>query len=292
MRTLFAFSLTFISGLVAAFILPYNMITPGVLIGGHSNLKNDCFACHSAFQGSSSTKCIVCHKIETIGKNSKYKKSSISINLFHKSILRNDCFACHTEHNGLSRELATDRFTHDLLKADIRSNCTYCHLNDKPVTPVHAATNINCSECHNTSDWKQASFSHDKFTGKIQCSSCHLTKKPADAIHNFSSTEINCATCHSTDAWTPANYDHDKYFVFDENHTSKCSNCHNLINSFKTYTCYNCHKHNREETIREHDKEGIRNIDNCVKCHRSGNEHDAGKEGRRKERESDERENE
>ena len=282
LRTLIAFLATVAVGAMAILIFPYNMVTPGVLIGGHSNLKNNCFACHSAFAGSAPEKCMVCHKPESIGKKVKAEKTATSVNLFHMSLLRNDCFACHTEHNGLSREFATNRFTHELLAADLSKKCSYCHSADEPDNDMHRTVDVNCSECHNISDWKKAEFNHSRFAEKTACIKCHSSDKPKDGIHNFSSADVNCKTCHSTEAWKPASYDHNNYFVFDGNHPSKCDNCHTRMNNFKVYTCYNCHEHSRDRIASKHLEEGIRNFDNCVKCHRSGNEHDGneGGEGR------------
>jgi hypothetical protein len=42
--------------------------------------------------------------------------------------------------------------------------------------------------------------------------------------------------------------------------------CH-AGNNFKTHTCTSCHAHEKSRMIEEHLEEGIRNIDNCVRCH-------------------------
>jgi hypothetical protein len=77
-----------------------------------------------------------------------------------------------------------------------------------------------------------------------------------------------CAQCHQTQAWKPATFDHDKHFLLDENHNVSCVTCH-AANDYSKYTCYGCHEHTPENVLREHREEGIRNLDNCVRCHRS-----------------------
>ena len=41
------------------------------------------------------------------------------------------------------------------------------------------------------------------------------------------------------------------------------------------YTCYGCHEHSRSKIREEHLEEGIRDYENCVECHRSGDEDEA-----------------
>jgi hypothetical protein len=56
-----------------------------------------------------------------------------------------------------------------------------------------------------------------------------------------------------------------------------------VANDYKKYTCYGCHEHTPAKIKREHLEEGIRNFDNCVECHRSGDK-DEAKGGEGKER--------
>ncbi len=48
-------------------LVPHLMISPGKPIDAHAKLTTDCFACHTAFFGSSPEKCIACHKVAEIG---------------------------------------------------------------------------------------------------------------------------------------------------------------------------------------------------------------------------------
>jgi hypothetical protein len=40
----------------------------------------------------------------------------------------------------------------------------------------------------------------------------------------------------------------------------------------------NCHEHSPSRIASEHLEEGIRNYNNCIKCHRSASEHGEGRE--------------
>ena len=50
-----------------AFAYPHLMVSPGPLVGDHAELTKNCFACHAAFRGASSERCVVCHALPDIG---------------------------------------------------------------------------------------------------------------------------------------------------------------------------------------------------------------------------------
>ena len=50
--------------------------------------------------------------------------------------------------------------------------------------------------------------------------------------------------------------------------SNACATCH-LSGNYKQYTCHGCHEHQQARIIAEHREEGITNIQNCVRCHRS-----------------------
>src|SRR3546814_13592537 len=55
-----------------------------------------------------------------------------------------------------------------------------------------------------------------------------------------------------------------------------------LNNNYKQYTCYGCHEHQPTKIITKHREEGLTNIENCVRCHRSAHGEAAGEhEGER-----------
>lgn len=293
-RTLFFFALTLILGLTAVFLFPYYTINPGVLVKGHTNLQNNCFACHSIGKGAPTEKCISCHQLKDIGLKTVaavvIEKPNNKTNLLHKSIKDIKCYYCHTEHNGLSRENATLNFTHSVLPKQMLNNCAGCHIDKKPDNNIHNVILSDCSNCHTTDKWKRAEFKHQLLGEKQNdCRSCHSNKIPDDGLHKGLEVTVQCLQCHNTNAWKPSTFDHIKYFRFDENHPSDCKNCHNNQNDYKLYTCYNCHEHQLARISEKHLEEGIRDFNNCVKCHRSGDEDEieGGKHNRNGEREDD-----
>jgi len=264
-------------GLIGILIFPYYTINPGVVIEDHSMLKNDCLSCHSLGEGAQTQKCIKCHRPAEIGLKLVNEIERVDLNnksnLLHQSITDIQCFDCHTEHNGLSKENATLNFRHDILNIELQSECTKCHLPQKPDDDIHKDLMLNCSECHSNESWSPSNFEHE-LLGKRRndCKSCHESKRPVDVLHKSLGFSAQCFQCHTINGWKPSTFDHTKYFRFDVNHPSDCTNCHNLNKTFDTYTCYNCHEHNPKRIEKKHLKEGIRNFGNCVECHRSGDE--------------------
>ena len=65
---------------------------------------------------------------------------------------------------------------------------------------------------------------------------------------------------------------------------SECSVCHqDAPRSYRTYTCYGCHEHSPARVAAEHREEGVRNLDDCVRCHATGREHEGrGERGERR----------
>ena len=199
----------------------------------------------------------------------------------HKQ-LETDCFACHAPLRGSRSE-----------------RCVACHQPDqigrltttglpiastKSPVPFHQKlTEQNCVACHSDHAGtrrflKQGRFDHSLLQAATRdlCQDCH--KPPADALHQ--QIAGNCRQCHEQNRWTPATFEHDKYFVLDRDHNARCVTCH-VGNDYKAYTCYGCHEHSLGSIRRKHIEEGIRNFDDCVECHRSGDEHDirGGRDG-------------
>ena len=203
--------------------------------------------------------------------------------------LATDCFACHTTFVGctpkkciachkvdeigikttkglpIAKEKKNVSFHQKLIKTD----CVSCHSDHKGVKPFRPISH----------------FSHNLLepTLQKQCENCH--SNPGDSLHM--KFDVKCAQCHSQEAWIPATFDHEKYFRFDRHHNTECATCH-VSNDYVTYTCYGCHEHSRSEIREEHVEEGIYDYENCVECHRSGDEDEAknlwrsrGREGSR-----------
>jgi hypothetical protein len=220
-------AINLIAILLLVIFFPHLMISPGDPIEAHAELTTDCFACHTPFIGSPPEKCIVCHKVEDIGRITTKglaigtEKKNVA---FHQQLIEEDCVACHSDHKGVKAFRPISQFSHNLLESTLQQ----------------------------------------------QCDSCHST--PVDDLHQ--KIKGNCGQCHTQDAWTPATFDHAQYFRFDRHHTTECETCH-INNDYTNYTCYGCHEHSRSKIREEHVEEGIRDYENCVECHRSGDEDEA-----------------
>lgn len=246
---------------------PYLMLNPGKLTAVHQELSSKCTSCHDVFWGISTEKCIECHKLSEIGKDSLGNTNSV---LFHENLKNQACTSCHTDHKGINSSISLSKFNHGLFPLTEQTNCNSCHT--KPTDQLHRPLSNACNECHTTNDWKSTTtFNHNMIqdSTKNNCITCH--QSPNDNLH--SNFKNNCTSCHNTNKWTPANFEHSKYFVLDKKHNAKCTTCHTTSN-YKNYTCYGCHEHSERKIMSEHQEEGITNFNNCVKCHRSGNEHD------------------
>lgn len=187
------------------------------------------------------------------------------------SALQRDCFACHAPFLGASSE-----------------RCATCHktaeigLRTTRGVPLSARglkasfhqqlSEANCMACHTDHKGDAAvarkglTFSHAllRTDARERCASCHT--RPDDTLH--AKLGDGCQQCHSTQAWKPSSFDHAKLFVLDRDHEAPCATCH-VGNNYKRYTCYGCHEHTPAKTLAQHAEEGVRNIDNCVACHRS-----------------------
>lgn len=196
--------------------------------------------------------------------------------------LATDCFACHTAFLGsrpdkciachqvaeiglrttkglpIDKESKSVAFHQKLLEDD----CVACHSDHKGVQPFRPI----------------GQFSHQLLapTLRQQCDSCH--HKPGDSLHQ--NIEGTCTECHSQDGWLPATFDHQRYFRFDRHHDSLCERCH-IDNDYARYSCYGCHEHSRSKIREEHVEEGIYDYEECVECHRSGDEDEAERNWKR-----------
>lgn len=252
------------------------MLNPGDLVKGHQDIKDKCASCHKPFWGIENDRCITCHKLSEIGKDSDSINSVNGNNkniLFHGKLMNTECTLCHTDHEGIKPVRPVSNFDHSLLSPETKSNCNDCH--GIPSDKLHSQISNNCSNCHNTDSWKfSGKFDHNLIQGvnKNECLACH--KKHEDSFHrSLTSENENCSKCHSTDKWKPSTFDHRLYFVLDKDHNAKCGICH-TNNNFSQYTCYGCHEHSESNISGKHIEEGINNFSDCVSCHKSGDEHD------------------
>jgi hypothetical protein len=209
--------------------------------------------------------------------------------------LATDCFACHTPFLG-SRPAKCIQ-CHKVAEIGIKTTTGLSVSKEKKNVAFHQKlTEDNCIGCHSDHRGVQAfrpigQFSHQLIEPAVraQCDGCH--SRPGDALHR--KIKGNCRECHTEQGWLPATFDHEQYFRFDKHHTTECETCH-VDSDYSSYTCYGCHEHSRSEIREEHVEEGIYDYENCVECHRSGDEEEAEylwrkKRGRQGETEKDER---
>jgi hypothetical protein len=193
----------------------------------------------------------------------------------HTELAEASCYKCHALGRGVPAQ-----------------NCLACHklkdigvvstkgvkLNPHIHLPFHQHLLANdCRRCHLEHRGSQAyrspqSFSHDLLQPAVRedCASCH--RKPADELHRQAGNQ--CLECHQAYRWKPASFAHEEFFRFDRHHPAQCNLCH-VQTSFKSYTCYECHEHSPAKIEAEHLEEGIRDFDDCARCHRSGDEDEA-----------------
>ncbi len=264
--------------------LPEVTVSPGDVIVGHEEIANNCTDCHSPFRGTPSENCIACHPLVDIGIRTTEGTSIATAEdspAFHQALIEPACTQCHSDHVGVGRPGATAVFTHELLRKDILSTCGDCHGERTPKDDLHMAAPTNCGSCHGFEAWTPATFDHamlptDQAAG---CVTCHGTVRPGDDLHRQAGDD--CGSCHGVRAWLPATFEHEKYFRFDRHHpASDCQSCH--PDALDRYTCYGCHEHSVQGIAREHREEGIREFEDCVECHRSGDEDEAKRRYRSK----------
>ena len=275
MRSLIAFVATVVFSLVLTVLAPDVMVKPGELSAGHQSLNRDCFRCHAALRGATVESCVSCHRPADIGLRTVAgaavpaggpRKVKVA---FHAGLAQSDCTACHLLHTS-ERHRREPVFRHELLAAADRQDCASCHRGQRPSNPLHERVQDACGACHTTETWKGATFDHRRVAGAVACAACHQKDRPADELHRQVTT--GCASCHGTTAWRPATFEHSRYFRFDAHHPSDCRTCHTDPATFSTYSCFGCHAHTPAGIAAEHREEGIRNFDDCVRCHRSGTE--------------------
>jgi hypothetical protein len=269
--------------------LPRLSLSPGPTTRGHADIANDCLGCHTPLRGLPTEKCIHCHRLDSIGIGGRAvlrpTGADTALTGMHNSFAKTDCLECHTDHAGPDPVNATRGFSHEALGSDFRQRCTTCHDGNRPVDDLHRQAGDDCGACHTTTEWKPATFDHRKFGMRQGCTACHAQKRPADDLHRQMGSD--CGACHTTNAWKPATFEHNQYFVLDRDHRTSCGTCHTESGSYKSYTCYGCHEHSQSRILAKHEEEGIANLRDCVRCHRSADEHEGGHEGGREHHEDD-----
>jgi hypothetical protein len=201
--------------------------------------------------------------------------------------LATKCFDCHAPWGGA----ASDRCVtcHALPYIGLRTSKGVALERPRVKSSFHQELMAqDCMACHSDHQKSQLAqvgrkpFSHSllRVAARERCATCHSAPKN-DLHRNLS---VSCGQCHKPERWKPATFDHLKLFVLDRDHNPSCATCH-VNDDFSRYTCYGCHEHQQDRMQAKHQKEGIRDFENCVKCHRSASErHGESGGSRRRER--------
>ena len=185
--------------------------------------------------------------------------------------IEKDCFACHAPWRGA----ASERCTRCHRRADIGLRTT------RGVALRQAALRVpfhqelierDCLACHSDhagaklAERSRQAFSHSMLRPQARplCEGCHIA--PADPIHRDLSAA--CGRCHGPDRWKPSTFDHASLFELDSNHNAPCATCHSG-DDIRRYSCYGCHEHQPAPIRARHLEAGIRNFDDCARCHRN-----------------------
>ncbi len=183
-----------------------------------------------------------------------------------------DCFACHVPFRGVSADRCVT--CHKVADIGIRTTKGAPVKREGDAIPFHQSLiEPNCLACHSDHSGprlvkaSRPAFAHDllKPDVRTQCATCH--RAPATPLHVQAGKD--CASCHNSTAWKPTSFDHSRFFALAGPHNVACATCHTGGN-FARYTCFGCHEHQPDQIRARHVEEGIRNIENCARCHRSG----------------------
>ncbi len=274
------------------------------LTNGHSGVS--CNACHTTpgvFTGLSIS-CVTCHQADfNATTDPAHPNAGFST----------DCTQCHNTSqwrgaqythtaafpltNGHAGKRCSDCHSAGVYTG-LSSDCASCHLDNFQATtrPNHttAGFGTGCTQCHNTTRWQGASFTHPAsfpltnghanrsctvchttpgvYTGlSTTCVSCHQanynnTTNPAHASAGFST---NCTQCHNTTTWLGANFTHPATFPLTNAHAGRsCTACHTTPGVYTglSTTCVSCHQTSYNNTTNPaHAAAGFST--NCTQCH-------------------------
>lgn len=191
------------------------------------------------------------------------------------------CFACHAPFRGASAERCIT--CHKITDIGVRTTAGVTLGSRNRRAAFHQfLAQPDCMACHSDHRGpamvkpRRPSFAHELLRPAVrgQCAACH--RAPPTAIHAKAGN--NCAQCHTQQGWKPATFDHARLFVLTGPHNTACATCH-TGGDYSRYTCFGCHEHQPDQIRAWHAREGITNIENCVRCHRGASAE--GEEGER-----------
>ena len=274
------------------------------LTGAH--IANDCLDCHSQGYSGTSSECISCHT-ENYNLAAEPNHTAAGI--------ASTCEDCHTtnawkpssfDHAGTGFQLDgahTGRQCSDChagTTVGAGPGCYDCHQQNytNAENHVQSAYPHDCTQCHNTTNWEDATFDHDAtnfpLTGAhiaTECQSCHTSgyagtptncsachtenyNLAAEPNHTAAGIASTCEDCHTTNAWKPSSFDHaGTGFQLDGAHAGRqCSDCHAGTTVGAGPGCYDCHQQNYTNT--ENHVQSAYPHD-CTQCHNTTNWEDA-----------------
>ncbi len=253
-------------------------LEPFTFEGRPFDITTNCVTCHrlnDEHNGRFGTECQRCHIPEEWDRVTfNHNETDFPLTGGHARV---ECEVCHAEGKFTGLELL----------------CVACHREDD----AHEGRfGDACYKCHVADGWDQVTFDHNRTMFPLEgahrdvaCEKCHTIERfaftPMDCVACHAEPRVHlgllgtrCADCHTVNAWSPALLPE---HTFPLNHRSRkniaCDVCHDQ-GTFELYTCYNCHEHNPAKIERKHLEEGIRNFQDCMRCHPTGREHEG--EGR------------
>lgn len=106
---------------------------------------------------------------------------------------------------------------------------------------------------------------HQQIPDGVGCYVCHKRDVPAQEFHNKFGR--NCDECHIKSTWMAAKYPHPAWSLSGA-HKARCTRCHvNMAEYEFSYQCWGCH-HDRQGTEKFHADKGMKDITNCIECHK------------------------
>jgi hypothetical protein len=265
--------------------LPFDHARTGyALVGKHRGVA--CLSCHAGQRWNGTpTQCYSCHAKNDV----------------HKGARGTNCANCHNPSDWKSASFDHNRDTgFPLLGKHAGASCAACHgagnairKPSRTCVACHASDDVHkgrngtdCVRCHNSRDWKDSSFDHDKMTRfaltgahkPLECAACH--KQPAHAVKlpvqcigchadddphkgKFGS---DCASCHNVVAWKDrVAFDHalSRFPLVGKHASVACSACHaDKTFAAKGITCQACHAD-------DHHAGTLGAAPSCVNCHNS-----------------------
>jgi Cytochrome c3 len=284
------------------------------LTGAHANAP--CASCHvnnNYNLTSSNTVCVSCHLKDFQGTNNPNHV---------QQAFAQTCQVCHNttawqpaqfDHTKSGFPLTGAHATTPCAQCHVNNNynltntaCVSCHLKDFQGTtsPNHVQANFPqaCQQCHNTTNWGNATFNHAStgwpLTGfhvntpclqchvngnynltsaNTACVSCHLKDYQAtnDPNHAQAGFPTTCQQCHNTTDWGSGTFNHAStgWALTGFHATVSCQQCHVNANYKLTSAntqCASCHMNDFNTTNNPpHASAGFPT--DCSVCHSTTN---------------------